>query len=77
MLLAHGAMAVSGDAYRFLEADGVRYSHVVDPQTGYGTTHVPTVEYAAPDAMTADAHASALLVLRARIITADTHKDDP
>lgn len=77
--LANGAVAVSGDEFKYVEAGGVRYSHILDPQTGYGTTHVPVVEYFAPDAMTADAHASALLVLRARIIshpTDDTPKDN-
>lgn len=33
--LAHGALATSGDARRFLMKNGVRYSHVLDPRTGW------------------------------------------
>ncbi len=72
--LANGAVAVSGDTYRFVEAGGTRYSHIIDPQTGYGTTQVPTVVYFATDAMTADAWASAQLVLEARIMSHPSDK---
>ena len=33
--LRHGALATSGDARRFLIKDGIRYSHVLDPRTGW------------------------------------------
>ncbi len=33
--LYRGALATSGDAYRFLQKDGVRYSHVLNPLTGW------------------------------------------
>lgn len=33
--LKHGALATSGDAHRFVEKDGVRYSHVLNPMTGW------------------------------------------
>ena len=33
--LRQGALATSGDARRYLEKDGVRYSHVLDPRTGW------------------------------------------
>lgn len=33
--LTRGALATSGDAQRYLEKDGVRYSHVLDPRTGW------------------------------------------
>lgn len=35
---ANGGVSVSGDAFRFVEIDDVRYSHVVDPRTGLGVT---------------------------------------
>jgi len=35
---ANGGVSVSGDAFRFVEIAGVRYSHVVDPRTGLGVT---------------------------------------
>jgi len=37
--VAHNSAAsVSGDVYRFVEIDGVRYAHVIDPRTGLGVT---------------------------------------
>jgi FAD:protein FMN transferase len=37
--LANAALATSGDAAQFIEVDGVRRSHVIDPRTGLGVTH--------------------------------------
>jgi thiamine biosynthesis lipoprotein len=39
--LARGALATSGDANRFLRKDGVRYSHVLDPRTGWPVPDAP------------------------------------
>ena len=39
--LADGALATSGDARRFLLKDGVRYGHILNPQTGWPVAHVP------------------------------------
>jgi FAD:protein FMN transferase len=61
--LANAAVATSGDASQHVEIDGVRYSHIVDPQTGMGLTTLSSVTVIAPDGMTADALASALSVL--------------
>lgn len=36
--LANAAISTSGDAVQFVEIDGVRYSHVVDPRTGVALT---------------------------------------
>jgi thiamine biosynthesis lipoprotein len=33
--LFRGALATSGDTRRFLQRDGVRYSHILDPRTGW------------------------------------------
>ena len=33
--LHRGALATSGDAFRFLQKDGKRYSHVLNPKTGW------------------------------------------
>lgn len=47
--LKKGAIATSGDAHRFLLKDGVRYSHVLNPVTGWPVEHAPhTVSVAAP-----------------------------
>ena len=61
--LAGVAVATSGDRYQYLEVDGVRYSHIVDPRTGLGVPDAPTVAVVAPGAITADVLASALSLL--------------
>ncbi|WP_207399062.1 FAD:protein FMN transferase [Bremerella alba] len=57
------AVATSGDAFQFLEHDGKRYSHILDPRTGYGVEHRATVTVFAKSATEADAWASAISVL--------------
>ncbi|MHC4948709.1 MAG: FAD:protein FMN transferase [Planctomycetota bacterium] len=57
------AVATSGDTEQFVEIDGVRHSHVVDPRTGRALTRRRRVTVVAPDGATADALASALSVL--------------
>lgn len=57
------AIATSGDAYQFLEIDGKRYSHIVNPKTGMAITLPSQVTVIAPTAATADSIASAILVL--------------
>lgn len=39
--LFQGGLATSGDARRYLLKEGVRYSHILDPQTGYPVPHAP------------------------------------
>ncbi|MHC4107478.1 MAG: FAD:protein FMN transferase [Planctomycetota bacterium] len=59
------AVAASGDTEQFVEIDGKRHSHIVDPGTGLGLTGGHLVTVIAPDAATADALASAVSVLGA------------
>lgn len=40
--LDRGGLATSGDTRRFLEKDGVRYSHVLDPRTGWPVPDAPS-----------------------------------
>lgn len=63
LLLSRAGVSTSGDVFQFLEIDGIRYSHIVDPRTGLGLTNNATVAVIAPDAMTADALATAVSVL--------------
>ncbi|QIZ78843.1 FAD:protein FMN transferase [Ferrimonas lipolytica] len=37
----HGGLATSGDTERFLLKHGVRYSHIINPLTGYATVGAP------------------------------------
>jgi thiamine biosynthesis lipoprotein len=46
--------ATSGDLFQHVEIDGKRYSHIVDPRTGFGLTDHGLVIVIAPDCMTAD-----------------------
>ncbi len=61
--LSNTAVATSGDRYRYLEVDGVRYSHIVDPRTGRGITTRRLVTVLAPSGIEADALASAISVM--------------
>ena len=63
LLLKNKAIAVSGDTYRFLEWQDHRYSHIIDPRTGYGVTHKKIIHVLANDCTSADALASTLSVL--------------
>jgi thiamine biosynthesis lipoprotein len=63
--LSRCGITTSGATYRYLEVDGVRYSHIADPRTGRALTHRVLVTVHAPDAVTADAWATALSVLGA------------
>jgi thiamine biosynthesis lipoprotein len=63
LLLKNAAVATSGDVFQHLEIDGVRYSHIVNPQTGLGLTQPSSVTVVAPNGTTADSLASAVSVL--------------
>ena len=53
--LACCGISTSGDLQQFVEIDGVRYSHIIDPATGLGMTRQLAVTIIAADATTSDA----------------------
>lgn len=58
------AIATSGDYRNYYVRDGKKYSHTIDPMTGYPVDHsVLSVSVIADDCMTADAYATAFMVL--------------
>ncbi len=58
------AVATSGDYRNFFELNGKRYSHAIDPRSGYPVAHgLASVTVLDPSAMSADAFATGLLVL--------------
>ncbi|HJQ23004.1 MAG TPA: FAD:protein FMN transferase [Blastocatellia bacterium] len=63
--LANAAVSTSGDAEQFVEINGVRYSHIVDPRTGRALTGRRSVTVVAPRGWAADALATAASVLDA------------
>jgi thiamine biosynthesis lipoprotein len=62
LILANAAVTTSGDAYQFVEIEGKRYSHIVDPRTGLGLTTRMSATIVAPDCITADSVATAVCV---------------
>ena len=61
--LTNCAIATSGDVWQFVEIDGKRYSHILDPKTGLGLTRRSSVTVIAPHCTSADSLASAISVL--------------
>jgi FAD:protein FMN transferase len=61
--LTNRALSTSGHTAQFVEIDGVRYSHVIDPRTGLGLTNLIVARVIAEDAATADALSTALTVV--------------
>lgn len=62
--LENKSLATSGSYRKFFEKDGKKYSHAIDPKTGYPVTHsVLSMSVLANDCMTADAYATAFLVM--------------
>jgi thiamine biosynthesis lipoprotein len=57
------AVATSGNYERFVEIEGKRYSHIVDPRTGWPVTGMAGVTVVAPSAAAADALSTAFFVL--------------
>ncbi len=58
-----GAVCTSGNYERYVIIDGKRYSHIIDPRTGWPVDSAPSVTVVAPTAAAADAWATALSVL--------------
>lgn len=61
--LHNAAISTSGDTEQFIEIDGVRYAHIIDPKTGLGATNRKMATVIAPNGMTADKFATALVVM--------------
>ncbi len=62
--IVDAGLATSGDYRRYYEVDGKRYSHTIDPHTGYPVSHqLLSASVFAKDAMSADAYATAFMVM--------------
>ncbi len=58
------SLATSGNYRKFYEKNGVKYAHSIDPRTGYpARDRLLSVTLTAEDCMTADAYATACMVI--------------
>jgi thiamine biosynthesis lipoprotein len=63
VLLHDAAVSTSGDAEQYVEIDGKRYSHIVDPKTGIGLVGRQSVTVVAPAGIMADSLTKVVSVL--------------
>lgn len=63
LALENSAFTTSGDYQRYIMVDGVRYHHIIDPETGYPACKCRSVTIVAKRAEDADALSTAVFVL--------------
>lgn len=62
--LTEGAIATSGNYRNYYHRNGKKYAHTIDPRTGYPVQHaILSSTVLAPDCMSADAYATAFMVM--------------
>ncbi|MFZ6051523.1 FAD:protein FMN transferase [Halocola ammonii] len=62
--LHNTSIATSGSYRKFYEKDGIKYSHTIDPKTGWPVQHsLLSATVMTPSCMTADAYATAFMVM--------------
>jgi thiamine biosynthesis lipoprotein len=63
LILHHAAVSTSGDAEQYVEIDGNRYSHIVDPRTGIGLVGRMSASVVARRGIDADSLTKVIAVL--------------
>ena len=63
VLLHNAGISTSGDTEQSIEISGVRYSHILDPATGFGLTNRIQASVIAPNATASDSLATTMCVL--------------
>ena len=61
--IEQGAVVTSGNYEKFVNFNGKRYSHIIDPRTGYPSSGIISVTVFAPKAELADALATSVFVM--------------
>ena len=78
LLLHDKAVATSGDAFQYFKHRGRKYSHIIDPRTGYGITSQRNVTVIAANGAEADWLATACSILpitEAKKLAASLHAE--
>src|SRR5207302_6815948 len=63
LILHNAAVSTSGDAEQYVEIDGKRYSHIVDPKTGIGLVGRQSVTVVAKKGIDSDSLTKVVCVL--------------
>jgi thiamine biosynthesis lipoprotein len=66
--IASGALATSGDYERYIEVDGRRYCHLLDPRSGYPVGHFQSVSILAPVAIAAGCYSTVAMLKQGEAI---------
>ena len=74
--LKNFAVSTSGDVYRYTIHNGIKYSHIIDPQTGYGVTSQRNVTVITKYGADADWLATACSILPIKKALALAKKED-
>ncbi len=61
--ITNGAVVTSGNYEKYVTLNGKKYSHIIDPRTGYPSTGIISVTVFAPKAELADALATSVFVM--------------
>ena len=62
--LSNCGVSTSGDLYQFVEIDGLKYSHIVDPKTGIGVTVPRQLSIISADGTSSDWLSTALYLMK-------------
>ena len=65
--ISNSAVVTSGDYEKYVNFNGKRYSHIIDPRTGYPASDIISVSVFAPKAELADALATSIFVMGTEI----------
>ena len=63
LCLSRAAISTSGDLWQYVTIGGVRYSHLINPQTGMALTDHSSVTVVGPDGLSTDGLSSAVAIL--------------
>jgi thiamine biosynthesis lipoprotein len=67
--VAQGALATSGDYQRYLDFDGKRYCHILNPRTGWPVSHWQSVSVVASQCMEAGSAATISMLLESEAVS--------